>query len=210
MDSLNNFDFIFKIIIVGNSGVGKTCLLERLVDDRFSSDFATTIGVDFKLYVMNLDNKVVKLQLWDTAGQERFRGITNSFYRGSNGILLCFDVTQRATFEGLDTWVSQIHQYAVPGLPLVLVGCKGDQVSKREVTQEEAVRYAKHVGSAYIETSSRDNTNVRQAFEFISRALLHDAAQLASTAKTGQLATTKVGGTGSLSTPDKGSWSCCG
>mmetsp|Transcript_19046 Transcript_19046/g.30320 ORF Transcript_19046/g.30320 Transcript_19046/m.30320 type:complete len:107 (+) Transcript_19046:56-376(+) len=105
MDQYADFDYIFKTIIVGDSGVGKTCLLERFVDDRFLVDFATTIGVDFKLYVMQTQGKTIKLQIWDTAGQERFRGITNSFYRGANGILLCFDVTSARSFEHLESWL---------------------------------------------------------------------------------------------------------
>eukprot|EP01004_Peranema_trichophorum_P007651 NODE_6427_length_886_cov_43.467890_g5834_i0.p1 GENE.NODE_6427_length_886_cov_43.467890_g5834_i0~~NODE_6427_length_886_cov_43.467890_g5834_i0.p1 ORF type:complete len:205 (+),score=31.34 NODE_6427_length_886_cov_43.467890_g5834_i0:57-671(+) len=176
MDPYTSFDYIFKTIIVGDSGVGKTCLLERFVDDRFISDFATTIGVDFKLYVINVDGKIVKLQIWDTAGQERFRGITNSFYRGANGILLCFDVSSKATFEGLNSWMTQIRQHSAPGTPIVLVGCKSDLLSQRQVAHSDAVEYAKHIGSAYIETSAKDNANVRQAFEFISRSLLHEAS----------------------------------
>ena len=189
MDQYADFDYIFKTIIVGDSGVGKTCLLERFVDDRFLVDFATTIGVDFKLYVMQTQGKTIKLQIWDTAGQERFRGITNSFYRGANGILLCFDVTSARSFEHLESWLDQIRQYAVPNIPLVLVGCKGDLSERRQVSQESAVAYAKEIGSAYIETSSKDNVNVHKAFEYIVRTLLHDAqtrvhAHLASDAPT--------------------------
>eukprot|EP00668_Euglena_longa_P023932 GGOE01029878.1.p1 GENE.GGOE01029878.1~~GGOE01029878.1.p1 ORF type:complete len:219 (+),score=39.08 GGOE01029878.1:36-659(+) len=180
MERYTDFDYIFKTIIVGDSGVGKTCLLERFVDDRFLVDFATTIGVDFKLYVMQTDGKVIKLQIWDTAGQERFRGITNSFYRGANGILLCFDVTSARSFDNLSTWLEQIKQYAAPSTPIVLVGCKGDLGDKRQVAHSDAVDFAKQIGSAYIETSSKDNVNVHNAFEYIARTLLHDAFTKAS------------------------------
>jgi len=180
MERYTDFDYIFKTIIVGDSGVGKTCLLERFVDDRFLLDFATTIGVDFKLYVMRVEEKVVKLQIWDTAGQERFRGITNSFYRGANGIFLCFDVTASRTFDTLPTWLEQIRQFAAPGTPIVLVGCKGDLTDKRQVAHADAVELAKQIGSAYIETSSMDNVNVYAAFEYIARTLLHDAYKKAN------------------------------
>eukprot|EP01012_Entosiphon_sulcatum_P033568 TRINITY_DN424_c0_g1_i2.p2 TRINITY_DN424_c0_g1~~TRINITY_DN424_c0_g1_i2.p2 ORF type:complete len:148 (-),score=35.14 TRINITY_DN424_c0_g1_i2:71-514(-) len=119
----DHWDLIFKIIVIGNSGVGKTSLVHRFVDDNFSSEFQSTIGVDFKIHMMTVDGQVVKLQLWDTAGQERFQGITKSFYRGANGILVCFDVSSRASFEAVDElWMRLVRENALPNTPSILAG----------------------------------------------------------------------------------------
>eukprot|EP01012_Entosiphon_sulcatum_P033567 TRINITY_DN424_c0_g1_i1.p2 TRINITY_DN424_c0_g1~~TRINITY_DN424_c0_g1_i1.p2 ORF type:complete len:220 (-),score=60.98 TRINITY_DN424_c0_g1_i1:275-934(-) len=170
----DHWDLIFKIIVIGNSGVGKTSLVHRFVDDNFSSEFQSTIGVDFKIHMMTVDGQVVKLQLWDTAGQERFQGITKSFYRGANGILVCFDVSSRASFEAVDElWMRLVRENALPNTPSILAGCKCDLDTVRQVSQDEAMQYAKQHGMGYIQTSAKESVNVDKAFEFIVRSALH-------------------------------------
>ena len=120
------FDLQVKLLMIGDSGVGKTCLLLRYANDSFSPTFITTIGIDFKIKTVPIDNHVVKLQIWDTAGQERFRTITTSYFRGAQGILLVYDVTDRGSFENISNWVGQIEQHADINVTKVLVGNKCD------------------------------------------------------------------------------------
>lgn len=198
------FDFIFKTIVIGDSGVGKTCLLERLVDDRFMEDFVSTIGVDFKLHVLQVDGKKVKLQIWDSAGQERFRGITRSFYRGANGVVICFDITRRESFDSLPSWIDEVTRLVTPGTPFVLVGCKGD-MHPRGVTAEEAQAYAAKLQTVYVETSSKTRANVDQAFDFIVKRILQNAYQRAPPATNN--GSVSLSGGGKVDQPKK---NCCG
>lgn len=166
-----------KILLVGDSGVGKSSLLLRFVDDSFSEDFISTIGVDFKYKRIDVDvngvEKVAKLQIWDTAGQDRFRSITRNYYRGAAGILLCFDTTNHASFAHVSAWMNDIKQYIdTQETRVVLVGTKSDLVDQREVESRDAERLAQQLGVTYMETSSKDNAGVYNAFNTLAKQIV--------------------------------------
>jgi Ras-related protein Rab-1A len=170
---MEHADHLFKLIIIGDSGVGKSCLLLRFADDNFTESFISTIGVDFRFRTIQIDGHTVKLQIWDTAGQERFRTITAAYYRGCDGILLVFDVAKRDSFESLDGWIEDIKRYtggSAP-VPLLLVGNKAD-LTDREVDQKDAEEYSKQHRIEYIETSALNSTNVETAFLSLARELI--------------------------------------
>lgn len=120
------YEYLVKLLLIGDSGVGKSCLLLRFSDDSFTTSFITTIGIDFKIRTIELDGKRVKLQIWDTAGQERFRTITTAYYRGAMGILLVYDVTDKATFENIRNWIKNIELHASNNVNKMLIGNKAD------------------------------------------------------------------------------------
>lgn len=156
--------YLFKYIIIGDSGVGKSCLLLRFTDKRFEASHDLTIGVEFGARLITIDDKQVKLQVWDTAGQESFRSITRSYYRGATGALLVFDVTRRETFEHLTTWLEDCKENSNMNMTILLIGNKIDLVEKREVSEDEARGFADKNGLLYIETSAKTAHNVEEAF----------------------------------------------
>ena len=158
------YDYLFKLLLIGDSGVGKSCLLLRFADDTYTESYISTIGVDFKIRTVELDSKVIKLQIWDTAGQERFRTITSSYYRGAHGIIVVFDVTDAESFDNVKQWLNEIDRYANESVNKLLVGNKTDLVGKRVVEYETAKAFADEIGVPYIETSAKNATNVEQAF----------------------------------------------
>lgn len=158
------YDYLFKLLLIGDSGVGKSCLLLRFADDTYTESYISTIGVDFKIRTVELDGKVVKLQIWDTAGQERFRTITSSYYRGAHGIIVVYDTTDSETFEHVKTWLHEIDRYASENVNKLLVGNKSDLTSKRQVETEAAKEFADSVNIPFLETSAKNATNVEDAF----------------------------------------------
>ncbi|PSC68383.1 Rab family GTPase [Micractinium conductrix] len=160
----SEYDFLFKLLLIGDSGVGKSCLLLRFADDTYTESYISTIGVDFKIRTVELDGKVIKLQIWDTAGQERFRTITSSYYRGAHGIIVVFDVTDQESFNNVKQWLNEIDRYANENVNKLLVGNKTDLTSKRVVAFETAKAFADEIGVPYIETSAKSASNVEQAF----------------------------------------------
>lgn len=169
-------DYIFKIIVIGDSGVGKSSLTVRLSEDVFYKDYASTIAIDFRMHQMSYMEKRVRLQIWDTAGQERFQSVATAFYRGANGVMLCFDLTHRPSFQHLDQWMERVKQQALPGIPCLLIGCKSDEArgGARQVTQEEAMAWAAQHNMNFIETSAKDKENVQVAFQQITRSIFED------------------------------------
>jgi small GTP-binding protein len=170
-------DYIFKIIVIGDSGVGKSSLTVRLSEDVFYKDYASTIAIDFRMYFMHFLEKRIRLQIWDTAGQERFQSVATAFYRGANGVLMCFDLTHRASFLHLDAWLDRVRQQALPGIPCMLIGCKLDEAnqgSNRQVPREEAAAWAQRHNMGYIETSAKEKDNVLHAFQQITLNIFED------------------------------------
>ena len=165
------YDMQMKLLMIGDSGVGKTCLLLRYANDSFSPTFITTIGIDFKIKNIDIDGKRVKLQIWDTAGQERFRTITTSYFRGAQGILLLYDVTDRRSFESIRNWVSQIQQHADVNVNKILVGNKCDMLDEKVVSTEEGQKLAREFGMDFFECSAKNNINVEPAFVGLGRAI---------------------------------------
>ncbi|PKI83363.1 ras GTPase [Malassezia vespertilionis] len=159
-----DYDYLFKLLLIGDSGVGKSCLLLRFADDTYTESYISTIGVDFKIRTIELEGKTVKLQIWDTAGQERFRTITSSYYRGAHGIIVVYDITDEATFTNVKQWLQEIERYACEGVNKLLVGNKADLGSSRAVEYEAAKQFADGLNIPFLETSAKDATNVEQAF----------------------------------------------
>jgi Ras-related protein Rab-1A len=166
------YDHLFKLLIIGDSGVGKTNLLLRFADDVYQNDSEATIGVDFKICSRTVSSKRVKLQIWDTAGQERFRVITASYYRGSQGIMVVYDVTDRTSFEHVRGWLQDIEKYAKPSTQLILVASKIDLTNRRVVSTEEGAALAEELGVEFIETSALHSHNIDSSFDLMCAELL--------------------------------------
>jgi len=160
-----DYDVLYKLLLIGDSGVGKSCLLLRFADDAFTDNFISTIGVDFKIKTIEVEGKRVKLQIWDTAGQERFQTITTSYYRGAHGLIIVFDVTNSSSFDNVKKWLDDVERHASHSIVKLLVGNKCDLESKRTVDYHTAKERADRMNMPYIETSAKDSTNVHQAFE---------------------------------------------
>uniref|UniRef100_A0A0D9V210 GTP-binding protein n=1 Tax=Leersia perrieri TaxID=77586 RepID=A0A0D9V210_9ORYZ len=178
-------DYLFKLLLIGDSGVGKSCLLLRFADDSYLESYISTIGVDFKIRTVEQDGKTIKLQIavhlpgqlevlalicqlillqWDTAGQERFRTITSSYYRGAHGIIVVYDVTDQESFNNVKQWLNEIDRYASENVNKLLVGNKCDLAENRVVSYEAGKALADEIGIPFLETSAKDATNVEKAF----------------------------------------------
>ncbi|KAF2617155.1 hypothetical protein F2Q68_00042926, partial [Brassica cretica] len=169
-------DYLFKLLLIGDSGVGKSCLLLRFSDDSYVESYISTIGVDFKIRTVEQDGKTIKLQIWDTAGQERFRTITSSYYRGAHGIIIVYDVTDQESFNNVKQWLSEIDRYASDNVNKLLVGNKCDLAENRAVPYETAKAFADEIGIPFMETSAKDATNVEQAFMAMSASIKESMA----------------------------------
>ncbi|KAF0309819.1 Ras-related protein Rab-35 [Amphibalanus amphitrite] len=165
------YDHLFKLLIIGDSGVGKSSLLVRFAENMFSGNYITTIGVDFKIRTMNIDGQKVKLQIWDTAGQERFRTITSTYYRGTHGVIVVYDVTNGDSFGNVKRWLHEIQQNC-DVVDRILVGNKNDSPDRKVVLTEDAQRFSDQMGIRLFETSAKDNINVDEMFEAITRQVL--------------------------------------
>ena len=175
-DEFRDYDFLFKIIVVGDSGVGKSCLLLRYCDQMFIDSFISTIGVDFKFKTLRHMDKRVKLQIWDTAGQDRFRNITTNYFRAAHAVLFCADVTSQRSFENLALWKELVTQNCrnvnVMGY---VIATKSDLISERQVSFEQGRQYAQQLGYSYIETSAKRDVNVDLAFTNLVPTLIYTA-----------------------------------
>ena len=167
-----DYEFIFKVLLLGNSNVGKSSLFLRFVDDIWNDTFVPTIGVDFKIKTFEIDSKKIKMQIWDTAGQERFKNIIASYYRGAHGILLLYDVTDKDSFKNLSNWLIEIEKNASKNVLKVLIGNKSDLEDKRLVSYNQGKEFADTYGLKFIETSAKKNLNVNEAFETLGRELM--------------------------------------
>lgn len=169
-------DYLFKIIIVGDSGVGKSSLLLRFADDDYHENFFPTIGVDFKLKTIHHEDKSIKLNIWDTAGQERFQTICCSYYKGADGILIVYDVTDRQSFKSVEKWFSQVDELSVKDSKKILIGNKADRESMRMVSYEEGKAVADKLGMEFIETSAKTGYEVNEAFSKLAVNLMKEQA----------------------------------
>jgi len=158
------YDYIVKYIIIGDTGVGKSCLLLQFTDHRFQQSHDLTIGVEFGARFVTIEDKKIKLQIWDTAGQESFRSITRSYYRGAAGALLVYDITRRETFEHLHIWLEDARQHSNSNTTIMLIGNKKDLETKRAVSYEEGEKFARQNNLFFIEASAKTAENVEKAF----------------------------------------------
>lgn len=178
------YDYLFKLLLIGDSGVGKSCLLLRFADDTYNESYISTIGVDFKIRTIELDGKTVKLQIWDTAGQERFRTITSSYYRGAHGIIIVYDVTDQESFNNVKTWLHEIDRYANENVNKLLVGNKNDLTTKKVVDTATAKEFADSLGIQFLETSAKTSENVEQAFITMAQEIKERMANQPQSQKT--------------------------
>ncbi|XP_070546734.1 ras-related protein Rab-8A-like [Ptychodera flava] len=162
------YDFLFKLLLIGDSGVGKTCVLFRFSEDAFNSTFISTIGIDFKIRTIELDGKKIKLQIWDTAGQERFRTITTAYYRGAMGIMLVYDITNEKSFDNIKNWIRNIEEHASADVEKMVLGNKCDMEDRRQVTKERGEQLAIEYGIKFMETSAKASINVEEAFHTLA------------------------------------------
>lgn len=167
-----SYDLLFKLLLIGDSGVGKTCILFRFSDDAFNNTFISTIGIDFKIKTIDLRGKKIKLQIWDTAGQERFHTITTSYYRGAMGIMLVYDITNAKSFENIAKWLRNIQEHANEDVEKMILGNKCDMDDKRVISKERGETIARENGIQFLETSAKTNVNIEKAFVDLSETIL--------------------------------------
>ncbi|XP_005993738.1 ras-related protein Rab-19 [Latimeria chalumnae] len=167
------FDYLFKIILIGDSNVGKTCVVHHFKTGYFVEKQQNTIGVDFTVRSLEIEGKKVKLQVWDTAGQERFQTITQSYYRSAHGAIIAYDITRRVSFESVTHWLHEVEKFGAANVILMLIGNKSDLAERREVLFEDACTFAeKHSLMAVLETSAKESQNIEEAFQLMARALM--------------------------------------
>jgi len=167
-------DYLIKIILVGDSGVGKSCIVQRFTENKFSTNQMYTIGVDFQIRTIDIDGKVVKMQIWDTAGQEKFQSITSQYYRGAHGIIVVYDITRRETFDHAPKWFGEIERHAMPDARKLLIGNKSDLNDQRQIESDEAQSYGRKMNITAIETSAKEATNVDHSFKMLAQDVIQN------------------------------------
>ncbi|GMH12616.1 hypothetical protein Nepgr_014457 [Nepenthes gracilis] len=169
----DDYDYLFKVVLIGDSGVGKSNLLSRFTRNEFSLESKSTIGVEFATRSIRVDEKVVKAQIWDTAGQERYRAITSAYYRGAVGALLVYDVTRHVTFENVERWLKELRDHTDSSIVIMLVGNKADLRHLRAVQTEDAKAFAERESTYFMETSALESLNVENAFTEVLTQIYH-------------------------------------
>uniref|UniRef100_A0A0C9RP76 TSA: Wollemia nobilis Ref_Wollemi_Transcript_6127_1229 transcribed RNA sequence n=1 Tax=Wollemia nobilis TaxID=56998 RepID=A0A0C9RP76_9CONI len=163
----DEYDYLFKVVLIGDSGVGKSNLLSRFTRNEFCLESKSTIGVEFATRTVQVEGKTIKAQIWDTAGQERYRAITSAYYRGAVGALLVYDITKPTTFDNVGRWLKELRDHADSNIVIMLVGNKSDLKHLRGVATEDAQSFAEREGLSFLETSALEATNVEKAFQTI-------------------------------------------
>lgn len=169
----DEYDYLFKVVLIGDSGVGKSNILGRFTRNEFNLDSKSTIGVEFATRTVSVDEKTIKAQIWDTAGQERYRAITSAYYRGAVGALLMYDISKQESYENVSRWLAELQEHADAQIVIMLVGNKCDLKHRRAVPTEEALRFAEEHKLLFIETSALDATNVEEAFKQLLTKIYH-------------------------------------
>lgn len=205
-DADETFDYLFKVVLIGDADVGKTCVVQRFKSGTYVEKHASTIGVDFTMKTLQIDGKLVKLQIWDTAGQERFRTITQSYYRSANGVIMAYDITKRGSFESLTRWLDDVRRYAGSNIVQILIGNKKDLENQREVNFVDAKQFAQQNSMiGVIESSAKDNINIDETFIKLAKELIRryggDVSLDSMASENINLSSSKNVGS---------SWSCCG
>ncbi|KAL4587687.1 hypothetical protein LXL04_000561 [Taraxacum kok-saghyz] len=163
----HEYDYLFKIVLIGDSGVGKSNILSRFTRNKFCLESKSTIGVEFATRNLEIDGKTVKAQIWDTAGQERYRAITSAYYRGAVGALLVYDITKRPTFDNLQRWLRELREHADANIVLMMAGNKSDLNHARAVAEEDGQSFAEKEGLLFLETSALESYNIEKAFHTV-------------------------------------------
>ena len=174
MTNKKDYDQLFKLVLIGDTGVGKSCLLLRFADNQFTESYISTIGVDFRFKTVQVDGKTIKLQIWDTAGQERFRTITSAYYRGADGVVMVYDITHRESFDHVSEWLAEVNKHASEDCCKLIIGNKSDAPG-RAVSTDEARQKAEELQVPFLETSAKSALNVEEAFLTLASELLRRA-----------------------------------
>lgn len=201
-----NYDRLFKILLCGDSGVGKTCLISQFTDQQIRKSHITTIGIDFKLKTLSIDGKRIRLQIWDTAGQERFETLTAQYYRRAQGIMLVYDITHEQSFANVSKWLRNIEENAVEDVKLVLVGNKVDLEDQRQVTVKRGEKLARQHRIEFFETSAWKNISIMESFTSLARSILDNAEK---TAEKSDCQQDKLVLNQDSTENSSGSWTCC-
>lgn len=173
MTDNKSLDYTIKIMLLGETEIGKTCLIQRYVNNSFGINYITTIGIDFQLKIVEIKDKTVKLQIWDTAGQECFKSITKNYFKTSHGFVLAYDITNRKSFECVNDWLKQIRENGNKNIKIVLIGTKCDLDEERVVTIEEGEQLAKENKIQFFETSSKEEINITETFMYIATEIFN-------------------------------------
>ena len=164
-------DYKIKIIVVGDSGVGKTNLINRFASDKFDTNSKATIGVEFVYKTLKINKEVIKVEVWDTAGQERYRAITSSYYKGAKGAIIVYDITNEDSFNNVDSWMNEVTKKGKTDMQFLLVGNKKDLVNDRKVTEQKGIDKAKELNMNLFEASALEKTNVNEAFNYLMKEI---------------------------------------
>ncbi|GFP98177.1 RAS-related protein rgp1 [Phtheirospermum japonicum] len=213
----NKIDYVFKIVLIGDSAVGKSQLLARFARNEFSLDSKATIGVEFQTRTVTIDHRTVKAQIWDTAGQERYRAVTSAYYRGAVGAMLAYDITKRQSFDHVARWLEELRGHADKNIVIMLVGNKSDLEGQRDVPTEDAKDFAQKENLFFMETSALEATNVEPAFLNILTEIYRVASKKALVANETEsggseslLKGTKIVVPGQEPIPAGNKFGCCG
>ena len=177
-NNVNGYDMIFKIVLIGDTSVGKTNILSKYLSDEFDPESKATVGVEFGTKNFKIENNIVKVQIWDTAGQERYRSITNAYYKGAKGALLVYDITNKKSFDNLDRWISDLKTNGDEKISIVLLGNKSDLESQRVISTEEGKNKAELFKFAFMETSALNGSNIEKAFDELIKEVYKDNHEL--------------------------------
>ncbi|KAB2073811.1 Ras-related Rab11C [Gossypium arboreum] len=191
----HEYDYLFKIVLIGDSGVGKSNILSRFTRNEFCLDSKSTIGVEFATRTLQVEGKTVKAQIWDTAGQERYRAITSAYYRGAVGALLVYDITKRQTFDNVQRWLRELREHADSNIVVMMAGNKSDLNHLRAVSEVDGHGLAEKEGLSFLETSALEATNIEKAFQTVLTEIYHIMCKKALAAQEAA-ATTKLPGQG--------------
>ncbi|PSR86315.1 Ras-related protein like [Actinidia chinensis var. chinensis] len=204
-------EYLFKIVVIGDSAVGKSNLLSRFARDEFDLHSKATVGVEFQTQVMEVDGKEVKAQVWDTAGQERFRAVTSAYYRGAVGALIVYDISRRTTFDSVKRWLEELNTHCDTTVARMLVGNKCDLENIRDVSIDDGKSVAEEEGLFFIETSALDSTNVIASFEIVIREIYNNISRkvLNSDSYKAELSVNRVSLVSDSCKQNKGALSCC-
>ncbi|KAF3701312.1 Ras-related protein Rab-15 [Channa argus] len=166
------YDILCRLLMLGDSGVGKTCMLRRFTESEFDPSHISTIGVDFKMKTVEIDGIKVRVQIWDTAGQERYQTITKQYYRRAQGIVFVYDITNKPSFQHIAKWASDVEEYAPDKVQRILVGNKSDEDLERQVTKDQGNKLAETFGMEFFETSASTSSNISESFIRVTELVL--------------------------------------
>eukprot|EP01121_Diplochlamys_sp_Union-15-3_P013579 TRINITY_DN4237_c0_g1_i1.p1 TRINITY_DN4237_c0_g1~~TRINITY_DN4237_c0_g1_i1.p1 ORF type:complete len:236 (+),score=42.16 TRINITY_DN4237_c0_g1_i1:2-709(+) len=167
-----DYDYMCKLLLLGDSGVGKSALMTRFAEEKFKTSFISTVGIDFKMKTVTINGSRIKIQIWDTAGQERFRTITKTYYRGAHGYVLVYDITNKESFDHVKYWLGEIKKNGNDNVHKVIVGNKSDLEAQRMVQTEEGKKFAEEKNIVFTETSAKDDNNVNEVFMSMTEKFL--------------------------------------